>query len=70
VAQIANDAIAKINDAATTTNDAVAATRDDAIKQITDLFIPTSRRCANMMLLMQLKVLGMLSLLTSTTLLT
>ncbi|WP_269153693.1 DUF1542 domain-containing protein, partial [Limosilactobacillus balticus] len=41
VDEIANDAIAKINDAATTTNDAVTATRDDAIKQITDLFIPT-----------------------------
>ncbi len=41
VDKIANDAIAKINDAATTTNDAVNATRDEAIKQITDLFIPT-----------------------------
>ena len=41
VDQIANDAIAKINDASMTTNDAVTATRDDAIKQITDLFIPT-----------------------------
>ncbi|WP_156249905.1 DUF1542 domain-containing protein [Limosilactobacillus reuteri] len=41
VDKIANDAIAKINDAATTTNDAVTAARDDAIKQITDLFIPT-----------------------------
>ncbi|MCR1878695.1 DUF1542 domain-containing protein [Limosilactobacillus reuteri] len=41
VDKIANDAIAKINDAATTTNDAVTAIRDDAIKQITDLFIPT-----------------------------
>ena len=41
VDQIANDAIAKINDASMTINDAVTATRDDAIKQITDLFIPT-----------------------------
>ncbi|MCT3614893.1 DUF1542 domain-containing protein, partial [Lactobacillus acidophilus] len=41
VDKIANDAIAKINDAATTTNDAVTATCDEAIKQITDLFIPT-----------------------------
>ena len=41
VDQIANDAIAKINDASMTTNDAVTAARDDAIKQITDLFIPT-----------------------------
>ena len=41
VDKIANDAIAKINDSSTTTNDAVNATRDEAIKQITDLFIPT-----------------------------
>ncbi len=41
VDKIANDAIAEINKPTTTTNDAVAATRDDAIKQITDLFIPT-----------------------------
>ena len=41
VNEIANDAIAEINKPTTTTNDAVAATRDDAIKQITDLFIPT-----------------------------
>ncbi|MBD5805603.1 DUF1542 domain-containing protein [Limosilactobacillus walteri] len=41
VDKIANDAIAEINKPSTTTNDAVAATRDDAIKQITDLFIPT-----------------------------
>ena len=41
VDKIANDAIAKINDAATTTNDAVTATCDEAIKQITDLSIPT-----------------------------
>lgn len=41
VNKIADDAIAKINDPATTTNDAVTATRDNAIDQITDLFIPT-----------------------------
>ena len=41
VDKIANDAIDKINESSTTTNEAVTATRDDAIKQITDLFIPT-----------------------------
>lgn len=41
VNKIANDAIAKINDPATTTNDAVTAARDNAIDQITNLFIPT-----------------------------
>lgn len=41
VNKIADEAIAKINDPATTTNDVVAATRDNAIDQITNLFIPT-----------------------------
>lgn len=41
VNKIAQEAIAKIDDPATTTNDAVTETRDQAIDQITNLFIPT-----------------------------
>ena len=41
VNKIANDAIAKINDPATSTNDGVKSVRDNAIDQITNLFIPT-----------------------------
>ncbi len=50
VNKIADDAIAKINDPATTTNDAVKTARDNAIDQITNLFIPTldsAKRNAN-----------------------
>ena len=41
VNKIANDAIAQINDSSVTTNDLVATIRDNAIDQITNLFIPT-----------------------------
>ncbi|WP_290084733.1 DUF1542 domain-containing protein [Lactobacillus taiwanensis] len=41
VNKIAQEAIAKINDPAITTNNAIIETRDQAIDQITNLFIPT-----------------------------
>ena len=41
VNKIADDAIAKINDPATSTNDGVKSVCDNAIDQITNLFIPT-----------------------------
>ena len=41
VNKIAQDAINKLNDSATTTNEVITDTRDQAIDQITNLFIPT-----------------------------
>ncbi|TGA94557.1 DUF1542 domain-containing protein [Lactobacillus johnsonii] len=41
VNKIAQDAINKLNDPATTTNEVITDTRDNAIDQITNLFIPT-----------------------------